>query len=69
MRAGIKNTCSLIILAVFIVVMALLLMKASKLDSTKHIKAIGYPIDMITVRQRPCLLKVGWFSLNFDIEC
>lgn len=54
MRAGIKNTCPLIILAVFIVVMTLLLIKAS--DSTKYIRAIGYTRDTIMVHQRPCLV-------------
>lgn len=56
MRAGIKNTCSLIILAVFIVAMTLLLIKASKKDSTKYIRAIGYPRDTVMVHQRPCLV-------------
>lgn len=56
MRAGIKNTCPLIILAVFIVAMTLLLIKASKDDSTKHIGTIGYPKDTVMVRQRPCLI-------------
>ena len=56
MRASIKNTCSLIILAVFVVSVMLLLMKVSELDSTKRIKAIGYPRDTIMVHQRPCLV-------------
>lgn len=56
MRAGIKNTCSLIILAVFVVAMTLLLVKACKEDSTKYIRAIGYPRDTVMVHQRPCLV-------------
>ena len=56
MRASMKNTCSFIILAVFIVAMTLLLIKASKEDSTKYIKAIGYPRDTVMVHQRPCLV-------------
>lgn len=56
MRAGIKTTCSLIILAVFIVTMALILIKASEENSTKYIRAIGYPKDTVMVHQRPCLV-------------
>lgn len=56
MRASIKNTCPLIILAAFIVAMTLLLIKASKEDSTKYIRAIGYPKDTVMVHQRPCLV-------------
>lgn len=56
MRASIKNTCTLIILAVFIVAMTLLLIKASKKDSTKYIRAIDYPRDTVMTYQRPCLV-------------
>ena len=56
MRASIKNTCPLIILAAFIVAMTLLLIKASKEDSTKYIRAIGYPRDTVMVNQRPYLI-------------
>jgi len=56
MRAGIKNTCPLIILAVFVVAMTLLLIKAGKANSTKYIGAICYPRDAVTVHQKSCLV-------------
>lgn len=57
MRAGIKNTCTLIILVVFIVAM-MLLIKVSKeySTSTEYIRAIGYPRDTVIVQQIPCLV-------------
>lgn len=56
MRAGMKNTFPLIILVMFVVGMALLLIKASEENSTKYIRAIGYPKDTVMVHQRPCLV-------------
>lgn len=56
MRAGIKNTFPLIILAVFVVGMALLLIKASKENSTKYIRAIGYPKDTIMAHGKSLLV-------------